>query len=251
MGPLPFSAEDFVVIGTLVLLEALLSADNALVLALQVRHLPKNKQRRALLYGIFGAFLLRGLGILFARTILGLWWLCGIGAAYLVGMSVRHFLFTHKPAGGAAGRRPAGLSFWPTVALVEFTDLAFAVDSILVAVALSRKLWVIYTGAVLGILLLRLAAGYFLRLIEKYPALDSMAYALVGWAGVKLAAKSLELFWESTGRYTAETVPHVLPVGVFWGGVALILAIGSWNAVRRGRSSAANPPSGVKHPRCS
>ncbi len=46
----------------------------------------------------------------------------------------------------------------------------------------------------MGIVLLRVAASFFIALIRKYPALDNMAYALVGWAGVKLAAKAAELY---------------------------------------------------------
>lgn len=233
--------EDFIVVLTLVLMEALLSADNALVLALQVKHLPESQQRRALLYGIFGAFALRGLGIFFAKSILGLWWLCAIGAGYLLWMSAHHFWSKRSERGKASGAdtgegptppRRRGLGFWQTVVLVEVTDIAFAVDSILVAVALSRKLWVIYLGVALGIVLLRLAASFFLRLIERYPALDMMAYALVGWAGVKLGAKALELYWESAGRYTPQTVPHVLPSSVFWTVMAIIVATGIWNARR-------------------
>lgn len=221
---------DFAIIGTLILLEGLLSADNALVLALLVRHLPKEQQHKALLYGLIGAFVLRGLGILVARFIIDLWWLCAIGAAYLVFLCIKHYIAKSKEDEHAAG--PVGPGFWQTVAIVELTDIVFAVDSILVAVALSNKLWVIYTGAALGIVLLRLAAGFFIRLIRKYPTLDNMAYALVGWAGVKLAAKAVELYWVSSGRYTPETVPHLMPPALFWSVLAVIAAVGTLTALR-------------------
>lgn len=217
---------DFVIIGTLVLLEGLLSADNALVLALLVRHLPKDQQHKALLYGLVGAFVLRGIGILVARYIINLWWLCGLGALYLVWLCVKHFLHKGKEEGEAIPT--TGPGFWQTVAIVEMTDIVFAVDSILVAVALSNELWVIYTGAGLGIVLLRLAAGFFIRLIQRYPALDNMAYALVGWAGVKLAAKGVDLFGE---RYHLD-VPHLMPPGLFWSVMALIAVVGVWTALR-------------------
>ena len=229
------SPEDFAVIGTLVVLEGLLSADNALVLALLVRHLPKDQQKRALLFGIVGAFVLRGVGILLAKWIIGLWWLCGLGAAYLLFLAAKHFI---AKGSGVKATEKAGLGFWQTVLVVELTDIVFAIDSILVAVALSDKVWVVYTGACLGILLLRVAAGFFIRLIEKYPALDNLAYALVGWAGVKLAAKSLELFWEATKKYTPETVPDLMPGTVFWPVMVLIVAVGVYFA----RKDALNNP---------
>ena len=229
--------EDFAVIGTLVLLEGLLSADNALVLALLVRHLPKDQQKRALLYGIVGAFVLRGIGILAAKLIIGLWWLCGMGAAYLLFLTVKHFI---AKGSGVKASEKAGLGFWQTVAVVELTDIVFAIDSILVAVALSNKVWVVYTGACLGIVLLRVAAGYFIRLIEKYPALDNLAYTLVGWAGVKLAAKSLQLFWEASGKYTPETVPDLMPGWLFWSVMVVIVAVGVYFARRSEHKEAAD-----------
>ena len=75
---------DLLVVGTLIILEGLLSADNALVLALLVRHLPEKQQHKALLYGLVGAFVLRGIFIVLAGFIIRLWWLCALGAAYLI-----------------------------------------------------------------------------------------------------------------------------------------------------------------------
>jgi YkoY family integral membrane protein len=228
-------AADFAVIGTLVVLEGLLSADNALVLALLVRHLPANQQKKALLYGLVGAFLLRGIGIFFAGLIIHLWWFCALGSAYLIILSIRHFLTKREsPHPSAARERAEGVGFWPTVCMVELTDLFFAIDSILVAVALvndPNKLWIVYTGGFLGILLLRLAATFFIKLIERYPALDTMAYLLVGWAGVKLASAAVDVYHRGMGMEP----PHVLKPHVFWAAFALIILFGIWHAARHRR----------------
>jgi YkoY family integral membrane protein len=226
--------QDVAVIGTLVLLEGLLSADNALVLALLVKHLPEEERKKALLYGLGGAVALRGVGILLAKKIVGLWWLAAIGAGYLLYLCVKHFVGKRRgeieDLEEAKKKVRPGMGFWQTVAVVELTDVAFAIDSILVAVAFADKLWVIYTGAFIGIVLLRIAAGFFVKLIERYPTLDNMAYALVGWAGVKLSAKALQLFWVNSGRYTPDSVPHLLPDWLFWSVMALIVAVGVWTA---------------------
>lgn len=233
-----FQLQDFVVIGTLIVLEGLLSADNALILALLVRHLPQEQQKKALLYGLVGAFTLRGIFIALASFIIKLWWLCGLGALYLVFLAVKHFLAKNKHEDDeASAAAKVGMGFWQTVAVVEFTDIVFAIDSILVAVALVNdpsKIWIVYVGGFLGIVLLRLAAGFFIKLIQKYPSLDNMAYALVGWAGVKLGAKAYQLFLESTGLYTHETVPQLLPQWLFWSVMAVIVAVGVWSARRSG-----------------
>lgn len=231
----PVQASDIFVVGTLIVLEGLLSADNALVLALLVRHLPEEQQKKALLYGLVGAFTLRGIGIALARFIMNLWFVCAFGALYLMALAVRHFLHRdpHDSDGDQAAKRN-GMSFWQTVIMVEATDIVFAVDSILVAVALVNnpsKIWIVYTGGFLGILLLRLAAGFFIKLIKKYPTLDHMAYGLVGWAGVKLASAAVDIYYRSRG-VAEQNLPHLLKPPIFWTVFTLIVAGGIFYAVR-------------------
>lgn len=231
----PIHVSDLAVIGTLIVLEGLLSADNALVLALLVRHLPEKEQKKALLYGLIGAFTLRGIGIALAKFIMGLWPLCALGAVYLVGLAIRHFLH-RDPHESAENVNKKGMSFWQTVALVELTDIIFAVDSILVAVALVNdpsRIWIVYAGGFIGIILLRLAASFFIGLIKKYPSLDHMAYALVGWAGVKLASTAVDIYYESKGMHE----PGLLPKPVFWVVFAIILFGGIFYAVRHKRTA--------------
>jgi len=152
---MPFSIEptDFLTIGLLVLLEAVLSADNALVLAVLVLPLPQKQQKRALQYGIFGAFAFRIIATLFAVHLMSWAWIKLAGGAYLLYLPLKHFS-THPDQAGSrmAVIKPLlGLTiFWSTVVRVEFTDIVFAIDSILVAVAMSPKVWVVITGGLLG-----------------------------------------------------------------------------------------------------
>lgn len=216
---LPFNqvveTKDIASVIALVVLEGLLSGDNALVLAIMVRHLPREQQKKALLYGLGGAFVFRLIAILFATIILKQWWLQAIGAAYLVLIAVKHFV-------GAASEKevkPVGRAFWPTVLAVELTDIAFAVDSVLAGITFinndQRKVWVVLFGAVIGIVLLRFAAGAFVRILDRYPVLDHVAYALVAWVGVKLAFLA--------GNAYSSSIPH-LPQWLFWS-VLLTIAI--------------------------
>ncbi|OWU66053.1 MAG: hypothetical protein CBB60_001510 [Armatimonadetes bacterium Cent15-Ar3] len=208
---LPFhqlaESKDVASVIALVVLEGLLSGDNALVLAIMVRHLPKEQQKKALLYGLGGAFFFRLIAILFATVILKQWWLQAIGAAYLILISVKHFI-------GAASEKevkPVGKGFWPTVIAVELTDIAFAVDSVLAGITFinndGKKIWVVLFGAIIGIVLLRFAAGAFVRILDRYPVLDHVAYALVAWVGVKLAFLA--------GNVYTSSIPH-MSQPVFW-----------------------------------
>jgi YkoY family integral membrane protein len=186
---------DFLTIGLLVLLEGLLSADNALVLAILVLGLPRGEQRKALRYGILGAFTFRILATLLAVHLLQVAWVKLIGALYLLYLTWSHFF-----RGGGSGERRAikparpwmGLpAFWATVVKVELTDVVFAVDSILVAVAMSPKTWVVISGGILGIITMRMVIGQLLALVRRYPALVDGAFVIIGWVGVKLMVEYL------------------------------------------------------------
>lgn len=186
---------DFLTIGLLVLLEGLLSADNALVLAVLVLGLPERDQRKALRYGMLGAFAFRTVAVVLAVGLIKIAVVKLIGAAYLLYLSYSHFL----RSGDAEERRaikPAvpwlGLTaFWATVVKVELTDAVFAVDSILVAVAMSPKTWVILSGGILGIAMMRLVIGQLLVLVRTYPALVDGAFIIIAWVAIKLILEFL------------------------------------------------------------
>jgi YkoY family integral membrane protein len=203
---------DFVTIALLVALEGLLSADNAMVLAVLVLGLPKPQQKKALRYGILGAFLFRTIATLLAVYLIRLGWVKLVGAGYLMYLVYRHFAL-----GGAEERRAApqakpafGLSaFWATVVKVELTDIVFAIDSILVAVAMSPKTWVVVTGGLLGIVTMRLVIGKLLALVERYPPLVDGAFVIIGWVAVKLFIEYLH-----TEGYIHFEVPKILSLGL-------------------------------------
>jgi YkoY family integral membrane protein len=191
-----FQLSDLITIALLVILEGLLSADNALVLAVLVLGLPRREQRKALRYGILGAFGFRILATLLAVHLLEVLWVKLVGAGYLLYLSWKHFFGPMEQEEKRGAIKPAtpmlGLSaFWATVVKVELTDIVFAVDSILVAVAMSPKLWVIITGGILGIIMMRLVIGQLLTLVRRYPALVDGAFIIIAWVGVKLLLEYL------------------------------------------------------------
>jgi YkoY family integral membrane protein len=174
------------IIGSLIILEGLLSADNALVLAVIVRELPKRQQKKALFYGIWGAYLFRFLAIGFGVYLVQIRWVKVIGALYLLWMSAKYFFMKNEdddsPVEGKAK------SFWGVVLQVELMDIAFSIDSVLAAFGVSEKVWVLFLGAVFGILMMRGVARIFLVLIEKFPELETTAYVLICLIGLKMMA---------------------------------------------------------------
>ena len=229
----PLTPEFWAILGTLVLLEGLLSADNALVLAVMVRHLKGDLQRKALAYGIGGAVVLRILGVLLASFVLKYWWLRAFGALYLAYLAISHFTKKEDHHAEGGGKK---MGFWMTVVMLNLTDLAFSVDSILAGVALiprgmpsNQGLTIVIIGGIIGLILMRIAATVFLKLLNKYPAFDTVAYALVGWIAVKLGVETLEAAHEV---YSWVPTWH-MPPALFWGVMAAIAIIGSFLATRK------------------
>ncbi len=218
-------ASDLVTIALLVALEGLLSADNAMVLAVLVLGLPADRRKKALRYGIGGAFAFRTLATVFAVYLIRLGVVKLLGAAYLLWLPYRHFF----REGDAQERRSIpqatpwlGLTaFWATVVRVELTDIVFAFDSILVGVAMSPKLWVILSGGILGIIAMRLVIGQLLAVVERYPPLVDGAFVIIAWVGVKLLIEYLH-----SAGFIAFEVPRWLSLGliVVIFGVALFYA---------------------------
>ena len=198
----------------LIFLEGILSIDNAAVLGAMVAHLPERaavpwpkplrflgspmarllggQRAAALKVGLLGAYLGRGSMLALARFVVANPWLRWLGALYLVKLAAENLgLMPHGTAGAgtegvAAHGRAAGRGFWQVVLQVELADLAFSIDNVVAAVALSRELWVVFLGVALGIVTMRFAAGVFARLIEREPVLEATAYILVFNIGVEL-----------------------------------------------------------------
>lgn len=223
----------------LIILEGLLSADNALVLAVLVKHLPKEQQKKALTYGIWGAFFFRFVAILLASWLIMVWQAQAVGAVYLLYIALSHLL---KPSHtDELNKKPSVTkSFWGTVVSVEIADIAFSIDSILAAVALVYSLpptdWapiggmdggrflVVVTGGILGIVTMRFVAGYFIGLMQRFPGLEQGAYLIVGWIGLKLALITL---CHPSLAILPEALPaHWLYKTIFWS-VLLGLFVGS------------------------
>jgi YkoY family integral membrane protein len=267
-----FGQHDLATIALLIVLEGVLSIDNALVLALLAKRLPKALQSRALTYGLVGAFAFRFIAIAGASYLLKWEIVKLIGGGYLVWVALQHLLSKSKdeqpdhiavdaennptlvddatgkeinaeeceeevrvrtvlplPAGGTAG-------FWPTVLVIEMTDIAFAIDSILAAIAVvgsapaghvgpHPKLWVVMTGGMLGVVLMRVAATVFIRLLERFPRFETSAYLLVFVIGCKLLVDWLFNSAENPHRVDFHDTTS-LAFWTFWLIMALCIAFG-------------------------
>jgi YkoY family integral membrane protein len=190
-------------VGNLIIIESLLSVDNAAVLATMVGDLAPDQRKKALRYGIFGAYLFRGLCILFASYLIEFWFLKPLGGLYLLYLVWDHFRAgpPHEDehiekSQSWIYRRTLGLfgKFWATVALIELMDLAFSIDNVFAVVAFTNNLVIICAGVFIGILAMRLVAQAFVLLMGKYPFLETAAFVIIGILGLKLLLSLFEHF---------------------------------------------------------
>lgn len=240
----------------LVGLEGLLAADNAVVMAVMVKHLPKDQQKKALFYGLLGAFVFRFAALFMITLLVNIWQIQALGAAYLLFISVKSIYDQRKGDSDESlddEKAPKkGSGFWMTVLKVELADIAFAIDSMLAAVALavtlphlnvfglndigginSGQFMVMLAGGLIGVIIMRFAAHKFVQLLEKYPQLETAAFVIVGWVGVKLLVMTLA--HENVGILPHD-FPHETPWTLtFWTVLVGIVVVGGILGVRQNK----------------
>ena len=174
----------------IVSLELVLSADNAVALASITKNLNNIElQKKALNIGIFIALLFRILVILTAQFILNFWPVKLIGGLYLILLSISKFNTINKqdPVGMENNiNATSHSSLFNVILLLAITDLAFSIDSITAAVAISDQFLLVITGAIIGVIALRFTSGLFIKWLEIYVNLEKAGYIAVGIIGIKL-----------------------------------------------------------------
>jgi YkoY family integral membrane protein len=230
------TTKNLLIIAQLVVLEGLLSFDNALALAALVKGRIQDPvlQRRALTYGIWGAYFFRIVVVFIGVWLMKFEWVKAMAGGYLIYICVKELFFKRKeeePEEVSPQSRLPGSAFfrifrfygklsvfWQTIIAVELMDVMFSIDSIGVALALSDVKWILVTGAVLGILMMRLAAKFFIKIMDTFPILEPTAFVLVGLAGLNVILKLKDL----PLGFTTLTIDREIPEHPF---LALLVSI--------------------------
>jgi len=196
------------IICNLILIESLLSVDNAAVVATMVLDLNKNERKKALSYGIIGAYIFRGICLFFAEYMIQIWWLKPLGGFYLLYLFINYFAKRSKPKkDGPVDKQKSAFyrkiisvvgPFWATVILVEVMDLAFSIDNVFAAVAFTNNIILVWVGVFIGILAMRVVARGFVVLMDRYPFLEVAAFIVLGILGFKLSMSLYEHFYPDT-----------------------------------------------------
>ncbi|MEN9654582.1 MAG: putative rane protein ykoY [Chlamydiota bacterium] len=212
-----FALTDIAPLFLLLFLEVILSADNAVVLGVFVGRLPQHKRPLALAIGFSSALIYRALALVFIDRLLHYKWIQIIAAAYLIYLSIKNLWFPKKTS-----MSDDSLSFWKIVLLIEISDFVLAIDSIFAGLAMigatpydvgiHPKLWIVYVGGMMGLLVIRYAAELFAKMVFYFPRLEKASHYMIGWIGLQMAYS------------TIPQAPHIELF--FWSGLTLLMVFG-------------------------
>lgn len=232
------SGKDWMIILTLIIMECLLSVDNAVVLAAQTQVLPtKSEKEKSLIYGLWGAYLFRFIVIGIGTYLINFWEIKLAGSIYLFYLSFKFFYDQRHPKEvaehekekeereearhkGKKKKKKHVLSlFWRTVISIESMDIVFSIDSVLAALAISDNPVVVLIGGMIGILCMRGVAEIIIKLMDIIPELQPMAYVLIAIIALKLLLALPPLRWEMPNTAFAILVFAILGITIifhFW-----------------------------------
>jgi YkoY family integral membrane protein len=183
-----FSVEAPIVLLILVLLEAVLSADNAIALAAIAQGLEDKKlEQQALNLGLVVAYVLRITLLLTATWVQNFWQFELLGAGYLLWLVFQHFTTDEEEENQRNG--PRYTSLLQVIPVIALTDLAFSLDSVTTAIAVSQETWLVLTGTTIGIVTLRYMAGLFILWLDEFENLEDAGYITVALVGLRLLLK--------------------------------------------------------------
>ena len=180
----------------LIILEILLSADNAIALASLTKSLKNSEDRtRALNIGITISLILRIFLILLSALLLKYLIIRVLAGLYLIYLFFSNVILKGKNYSDEEIKKDYSnfnkINFIKVVALLSVTDLAFSIDSITTAVAISDQYILVVTGAVIGVIALRFTSEIFLRLIEFFTRLEMAGYIAILIIGSKLILNTI------------------------------------------------------------
>lgn len=193
-----FSLNTLGILLALIALETCLSADNAVALAVLVQQIEdREHQHKALNWGLLAAVVLRITLLVTATWVIKFWQFALAGAIYLLWLATNYFWQRFETndnevdteIGFLFGNRPTALL--QVVPLIALTDLAFSLDSVTTAVALSSQIWLILVGCLIGVIALRFLTGLFVQWLAKFTYLQDAAYLTVFGVGMRLLLKVL------------------------------------------------------------
>lgn len=219
------SAQFWVDVFKIIVIDLLLSGDNAVVIALACRNLPLEQRKKGILYGVAGAIILRVVLTFFAVSLLSLPYLKLVGAFLLIWIGIR--LIQPEEEGRGAGNIKADTHLWGAVKTIVVADFVMSLDNVLgVAGAAHGNATLLIFGLLVSIPLIAWSSQLVLKLIDRFYFIIYAGGALLGYvAGEMLAGETLFQSLLEAQHALHWLVPAACAV--------LVLALGKWLAARK------------------
>lgn len=211
MAETMFSASWFVALGSILLLDLLLSGDNAIIIALACKNLPHEHRTKAILLGCAGAIVLRVMLTMAATRLLEVPYLQFIGGVALVFIAIKLL----KPEEEDLSNIKSSAKLWTAIKTILVADFIMSLDNVLSLAAVAQtvpdgKYLLILIGLLVSIPLVVCGAQILLKLIQHFPIIIYVGAAILGYAAAKMM-----VFDHAIGIYLAPfalAIEVILPI---------------------------------------
>ena len=223
-------------LGQVVLVNVLLSGDNAVVIALAARALPPHQQKQAIIWGSVAAIVLRVILTIVAVEMLKLPYLKLIGSIALFWVAIQLLV----PEGDGDDGFETSNSLFVAIRTILIADLVMSLDNVIgVAAAAKGNDVLVFIGLAISIPLIIFGSTIIVKLMDRFPIIITGGAALLGWvAGEMLITDPSIVNWIAT-NWTWMEMHWPLVGEVSWaqiGGAVLVLAVGNWMTARAAKS---------------
>ncbi|MFN0040633.1 MAG: TerC family protein [Burkholderiales bacterium] len=220
------SPQFWIAVAQIVVIDILLSGDNAVVIALACRNLPESQRKLGIFWGVAGAIFLRVVLTFFAVSLLSIPYLKIIGAVLLLWIGVKLV----QPQGDEDGHdiKAAG-NLFDAVRTIIIADFVMSLDNVIaVAAAAHGSVFLLIFGLALSIPLMVWASKIILRLMDRYPFIIVAGAALLGWVGLSMGVHDPVIKDWVTAQ--APWLNYAAPAA----GAVLVVVVGKWLARGKG-----------------
>jgi len=222
--------EFWIALSQIIMINIVLSGDNAVVIALASRSLPPQQQKKAIIFGSVGAIVLRIVLTFFAIYLLSLPYLKLIGAALLLWIGVGLLTGDDEEA-----NLEGHSNLIAAIKTIIVADLVMSLDNVIgVAAAAKGNIVLLVIGLVISIPLIIYGSTLILKLMTRFPSIITIGAGLLGWVAGKMAVSDPALAGWMAGHHEVHTFAPAA-------GAVLVVAVGKWLQSRSGSQAAGAP----------
>jgi YjbE family integral membrane protein len=216
--------EFWIGLGVIIWVNIILSGDNAVVIALAARSLPKHQQKQAIFWGAGAAVLLRIALTIVAVKLLEFPFLKLVGGAALLWIAVKLLVPEDEDDGEVA----ASTQLWGAIKTILIADLVMSTDNVIaVAAAAKGSIVLLVLGLVISIPLVVFGATLLMVLMERYPIIITLGAAVLGWTAGEMGVTDPAVAdWVKTNAHWLDWIAPVL-------GAILVVVVGKWLGSRK------------------